>query len=78
MAGQYLVTGGAGFIGSNYVHRLLSRGETVTIFDNLSRGRLAQEPGLAARNVWRAGFPFGGRGRARRRGHSTGCRAMPM
>ncbi|MBN1373173.1 MAG: GDP-mannose 4,6-dehydratase [Anaerolineaceae bacterium] len=38
MAGQYLVTGGAGFIGSNYVHRLLSRGETVTVFDNLSRG----------------------------------------
>ena len=35
---QYLVTGGAGFIGSNYVHRLLSRGEKVTIYDNFSRG----------------------------------------
>lgn len=35
---QYLVTGGAGFIGSNYVHRLLQRGERVIIFDNLSRG----------------------------------------
>lgn len=34
---QYLVTGGAGFIGSNYVSRLISRGEDVTIFDNLSR-----------------------------------------
>jgi CDP-paratose 2-epimerase len=33
----YLVTGGAGFIGSNYVHRLLSRGERVVILDNLSR-----------------------------------------
>ncbi|MBN1486447.1 MAG: GDP-mannose 4,6-dehydratase [Anaerolineae bacterium] len=34
---HYLITGGAGFIGSNYVHRLLSRGEHVTIYDNLSR-----------------------------------------
>jgi len=37
MTKQYLVTGGAGFIGSNYVHRLLSRGEKVTIYDNFSR-----------------------------------------
>jgi len=34
---HYLVTGGAGFIGSNYVYRLISRGEKVTIYDNLSR-----------------------------------------
>ena len=38
MTKHYLVTGGAGFIGSNYVHRLLKRGEKVTIYDNLSRG----------------------------------------
>ncbi len=37
MARHYLVTGGAGFIGSNYAHRLIQRGETVTIYDNLSR-----------------------------------------
>ncbi len=37
MKKNYLITGGAGFIGSNYVHRLLKRGEKVTIFDNLSR-----------------------------------------
>ena len=37
MAKQFLITGGAGFIGSNYVHRLLKRGEKVTIYDNLSR-----------------------------------------
>jgi CDP-paratose 2-epimerase len=38
MTKNYLVTGGAGFIGSNYVHRLVARGERVTVFDNLSRG----------------------------------------
>jgi CDP-paratose 2-epimerase len=37
MENKYLITGGAGFIGSNYAHRLLARGEDVTIFDNLSR-----------------------------------------
>jgi len=37
MSGNYFVTGGAGFIGSNYVSRLLERGEKVTIYDNLSR-----------------------------------------
>jgi CDP-paratose 2-epimerase len=37
MKGKYLITGGAGFIGCNYVSRLVQRGEDVTIFDNLSR-----------------------------------------
>ena len=37
MSVQYLITGGAGFIGSNYVNRLLQRNEKVTIYDNLSR-----------------------------------------
>jgi CDP-paratose 2-epimerase len=37
MTRNYLITGGAGFIGSNYAQRLIQRGEHVTIFDNLSR-----------------------------------------
>jgi len=32
-----LITGGAGFIGTNYAARLIERGEHPTIFDNLSR-----------------------------------------
>jgi CDP-paratose 2-epimerase len=38
MSRHFLVTGGAGFIGSNYTFRLIQRGERVTLFDNLSRG----------------------------------------
>jgi CDP-paratose 2-epimerase len=37
MARNYFITGGAGFIGSNYVHRLIQRGEKVMVYDNLSR-----------------------------------------
>ncbi len=36
-----LVTGGAGFIGSNLVDRLLAEGHAVEVVDNLSSGRLA-------------------------------------
>ena len=37
MGNNILITGGAGFIGTNYAARLLERGDQVTIFDNLSR-----------------------------------------
>jgi UDP-glucose 4-epimerase len=46
---QYLVTGGAGFIGSNLVHALVERGERVRVLDNLSTGRMENLADLVER-----------------------------
>jgi UDP-glucose 4-epimerase len=44
-----LVTGGAGFIGSNLVDALLARGDEVTVVDNLATGK-AENLGPAVQN----------------------------
>ncbi len=55
MSKRYLVTGGAGFIGSNIVERLLENGDWVRVLDNFSTGRrsnldfVLQRPGFQAR-----------------------------
>ena len=44
---RLLVTGGAGFIGSNFVHRALGRGDEVTVYDALTyAGNMANLAGL--------------------------------
>ena len=35
-----LITGGAGFIGSHFVKRMINKGYNVTVIDNLERGKL--------------------------------------
>ena len=40
-----LITGGAGFIGTNVAHRLLSEGRRVLVYDNLSRPGVEQNLG---------------------------------
>jgi UDP-glucose 4-epimerase len=44
--GRYLVTGGAGFIGSHLVTALVERGDSVRVLDNLSTGRASNLAGV--------------------------------
>jgi UDP-glucose 4-epimerase len=45
----FLVTGGAGFIGSNIAEALVARGDRVRVLDNLSTGRLSNMDGFRDR-----------------------------
>lgn len=46
---NYLVTGGAGFIGSNIVEELVRRGEKVAVLDNFSTGKIENIEPLAGK-----------------------------
>ena len=43
---RYLITGGAGFIGSHLVEKLIARGDQVVVFDNLSTGSAINLSGI--------------------------------
>ena len=45
--GRYLVTGGAGYVGSHTVLALLDRGDQVVVLDDLSKGHRAAVPACA-------------------------------
>ena len=52
---RYLVTGGAGFIGSNIVDELVRRGHEVVVLDDLSTGKEANLAGVRGKIDFRAG-----------------------
>ena len=52
---RYLVTGGAGFIGSNIVDELARRGHKVVVLDDLSAGKEANLAGVRAKIDFRVG-----------------------
>ena len=52
---RYLVTGGAGFIGSNIVDELLRRGQQVVVLDDLSSGKEENLAGARSKIDFRTG-----------------------
>jgi UDP-glucose 4-epimerase len=52
---KYLITGGAGFIGSHLVEKLIARGDQVIVFDNLSTGSAVNLSGIKEKITFHEG-----------------------
>ena len=52
---KYLITGGAGFIGSHLAEKLITRGDEVVIFDNLSTGSAINLSGIKEKITFHEG-----------------------
>ena len=52
---KYLITGGAGFIGSHLAEKLIARGDEVVIFDNLSTGSAINLSGIKEKITFQEG-----------------------
>jgi len=52
---KYLITGGAGFIGSHLADSLISRGDQVVVFDNLSTGSTINLSGISEKISFKQG-----------------------
>ena len=52
---KYLITGGAGFIGSHLVEKLIARGDQVVVFDNLSTGSAMNLSGIKGKVTFQEG-----------------------
>ena len=52
---KYLITGGAGFIGSYLAEKLIARGDQVVIFDNLSTGSVINLSGIKEKIAFQEG-----------------------
>ena len=55
MHAEFLVTGGAGFIGANIVRTLVQAGRSVRVLDNLATGRSANLESVLDRIDFRPG-----------------------
>jgi UDP-glucose 4-epimerase len=52
---KYLITGGAGFIGSHLAEKLIARGDHVVVFDNFSTGSAANLSGIKEKITFQEG-----------------------